>query len=88
MTRNHDGDNAQGRAPAGTRGGPYTLTVTSNGQTVSRADILVGDVYLCSGQSNMEFAVRASTNAWGATNMAGNEKIRFLNVEKNSTVAP
>src|SRR4051812_32915957 len=42
-------------------GGPYTLTVTSDGKAVSRADILIGDVYLCSGQSNMEFAVRAST---------------------------
>src|SRR5689334_16949349 len=36
-------------------GGPYTLSVASDGQAVSRADILVGDVYLCSGQSNMEF---------------------------------
>ena len=69
-------------------GGPYTLTVASNGQAVSRADILVGDVYLCSGQSNMEFPVRTSTNAWNTTVMAGNDKIRFLNVQKNSTAAP
>ncbi|MBP1202379.1 sialate O-acetylesterase [Duganella sp. 1411] len=65
-------------------GGPYTLSVTSEGRTVSRADILVGDVYLCSGQSNMEFAQRESTNAMGATYSAANDKLRFLNVEKNS----
>jgi sialate O-acetylesterase len=69
-------------------GGPYTLTVTSSGQTVSRADILVGDVYLCSGQSNMEFAVRTSTNAWLNTLASGNDRIRFLNVEKTSTALP
>ncbi|WP_198120230.1 sialate O-acetylesterase [Massilia rhizosphaerae] len=69
-------------------GGPYTLTVKSGTDTVSRADILVGDVYLCSGQSNMEFPVRTSTNAWFNTVTAANDRIRFLNVEKNSTAAP
>jgi sialate O-acetylesterase len=69
-------------------GGPYTLTVTSNGQTVGRADILVGDVYLCSGQSNMEFAQRQSTNAISAVYAGRNETLRFLNVQKNSTATP
>ncbi|GJJ03263.1 9-O-acetylesterase [Duganella rhizosphaerae] len=69
-------------------GGPYTLTVTSDHQTVRRADILLGDVYLCSGQSNMEFAVRASTNAMGATYGARNDSIRYLNVQKNSAATP
>jgi hypothetical protein len=69
-------------------GGPYTLTVTSDGKTVSRADILVGDVYLCAGQSNMEFTQRASTNAMGATYGARNERIRYLNVPKNSAATP
>jgi sialate O-acetylesterase len=74
--------------PAQAAGGPYALTVTSNGQTVSRADILVGDVYLCSGQSNMEFAQRASTNAIGATYTAQNDNIRYLNVPRHSAMAP
>ena len=65
-------------------GGPFTLTVASSGQTVSRTDILVGDVYLCSGQSNMEFAVRASTNAMGATYGARNDRMRYLNVRQHS----
>ena len=69
-------------------GGPYTLTVTSDGQTVSRADVLVGDVYLCSGQSNMEFQQRQATNAIGATYAGRNEQLRFLNVQKNSTPLP
>jgi sialate O-acetylesterase len=69
-------------------GGPYRLTVSSDGQTVSRDDLLVGDVYLCSGQSNMEFAQRASTNAMGATYGARNDKLRYLNIQKNSAATP
>ena len=69
-------------------GGPYALTATSDGQKVSRADILLGDVYLCSGQSNMEFLQRASTNAIGATYTAQNDRIRYLNVPRNSALAP
>ncbi len=37
-------------------GGPYQMTV-SGPQTQTFTDILVGDVWLCSGQSNMEFGV-------------------------------
>jgi hypothetical protein len=74
--------------PPQAAGGPYTLTVTSDGQTVSRTDILLGDVYLCSGQSNMEFLVRASTNAMGATYGARNDRMRYLNIQKNSAMAP
>ncbi|MBW8896965.1 MAG: beta galactosidase jelly roll domain-containing protein, partial [Massilia sp.] len=69
-------------------GGPYTLKVTSDGQAVSRADILVGDVYLCSGQSNMEFLQRASTNALAPTYGPPNDSLRFLNVQKNSAATP
>ncbi|HZX25744.1 MAG TPA: sialate O-acetylesterase, partial [Telluria sp.] len=69
-------------------GGPYTLTVAAGGKTISRADVLVGDVYLCSGQSNMEFLVKTSTNAIGATYGARNDKLRYLNVQKESAAAP
>jgi sialate O-acetylesterase len=69
-------------------GGPYTLTVESNGKTASVNDVMVGDVFLCSGQSNMEFAVRNSTNAWSNTGASANSQLRFLNVEKTSTPAP
>jgi sialate O-acetylesterase len=69
-------------------GGPYTLKVASDGQEVSRADILVGDVYLCSGQSNMEFLQRASTNALAPTYGPPNDSLRFLNVQKNSAATP
>lgn len=44
--------------PAAHAGGPYTLKV--NEMTVE--DILIGDVFLCSGQSNMELPVRRVTD--------------------------
>lgn len=44
--------------PAAEAGGPYTMTVGD----VQINDILVGDVFLCSGQSNMELPVRRVTD--------------------------
>ena len=41
--------------PATVEGGPHTISVTSNGTTVSLRDVLFGDVWICSGQSNMEY---------------------------------
>lgn len=40
-----------------------TLRVESGAAAQSVSDLLVGDVYLCSGQSNMEFQTRYATNA-------------------------
>jgi len=74
--------------PAMPAGGPYTLDLAAAGSAASLKDIMVGDVYLCSGQSNMEFAVRNATNAWATTNNSANPRLRFLNVEKSSALVP
>lgn len=37
--------------------GPYTVSATSSLGTLQISDVLFGDVWLCSGQSNMEFTV-------------------------------
>ncbi|MBR6732415.1 MAG: sialate O-acetylesterase, partial [Bacteroidales bacterium] len=65
--------------PATKAGGPYTLTV---GDIVLN-DILVGDVFLCSGQSNMELPVRRVTDMF-ADEVASyeNEQIRHYIVPK------
>ena len=42
--------------PAMKAGGPYTLTV-SGSSTVRFEDVMVGEVWLCSGQSNMEMGI-------------------------------
>lgn len=42
---------------------PMTLTITDGDTTLTRSNILVGEVWLCSGQSNMVFMLRQATNA-------------------------
>ncbi|MDR6804989.1 sialate O-acetylesterase [Dyadobacter sp. BE34] len=44
--------------PAQKAGGPYALTVSGAHREVVLNDILVGDVWLCSGQSNMDFQLK------------------------------
>lgn len=39
-----------------------TVTATSGGTTLTLTDVLFGDVYVCSGQSNMAFSVAVPTN--------------------------
>ncbi|XP_048767648.1 sialate O-acetylesterase-like [Ostrea edulis] len=42
--------------------GPYTVSATSSLGTLQISDVLFGDVWLCSGQSNMEFTVAGLIN--------------------------
>ena len=41
-------------------GGPHRLTVTGDANTLDFRDILMGEVWICSGQSNMEWPMSAS----------------------------
>lgn len=64
--------------------GPYDIKVTqslANGTlvTITLHDILFGDVWICSGQSNMQMTVRDIFNATEEINNAGNyPKIRVF----------
>ena len=42
------------RLPALPAGGPYTMMIVGEGRAITITDILVGEVWVCSGQSNME----------------------------------
>ena len=44
-------------------GGPHELTVAAGGEQLLVHDVLVGDVWVCSGQSNMEWVVADSADA-------------------------
>lgn len=65
-----------------TAGGPYTMTLTAS-NTITINDILIGDVWLCSGQSNMALAMSnvASTYPTDVSNST-NDKIRNFNVPR------
>jgi sialate O-acetylesterase len=65
-----------GALPAG---GPHTMTVTGP-QAVEVRDVLMGDVWLCSGQSNMQMSVRGCLNAKAEIAAAAHPRIRFFSV--------
>jgi sialate O-acetylesterase len=44
-------------------GGPFSLSASSDAQSVTINDVLIGDVWLCSGQSNMQMSVREMADA-------------------------
>jgi sialate O-acetylesterase len=70
-------------------GGPYALEVRSNsGERRIVNDVLVGDVYLCSGQSNMEMPVKWVGNAAAEIAAAGNPSIRMLTVPQRASASP
>jgi sialate O-acetylesterase len=43
-------------------GGPFTLEVQGSAEKIALQDVLIGDVWLCSGQSNMEWPVKQADN--------------------------
>lgn len=69
-------------------GGPYTLTVKGY-HTIVLEDILIGEVWLCSGQSNMEWSARAGIHdAEQAVKEANQPKIRFFSVAHKTSDFP
>lgn len=74
--------------PALPAGGPHELSVTQGGRRQVLTDLLIGDVWLCSGQSNMEFGVRSVTNSDTELAGAGDPELRLLLVGRSSRPAP
>lgn len=69
-------------------GGPYTINISS-GNTISLTDVLIGEVWICSGQSNMEWSYNNGTADIAAEfPTIKNDKIRFFQVPKTAAVYP
>jgi len=68
-------------------GGPFTLAVRGS-STVEFEDVMVGEVWLCSGQSNMEMGIGACLNAREEIAAANYTGIRLLKVPKRWTPEP
>jgi len=65
-------------------GGPHTLTVKGK-NVVSFEDVLVGEVWLCSGQSNMEWPVSSANDPELEIRTANFQRIRLITVPKVGT---
>ncbi len=72
--------------PAMDAGGPYKLSASADGGSSTLNDIMVGDVFLCGGQSNMELAVANATNAPMDIAYSANPQLRFANIVQHSSV--
>lgn len=67
---------------------PQTLTASTAGASQTISGVLVGDVWICSGQSNMEWPVAASNNADQEIAAANHPKLRLFTVPKKTTYIP
>jgi len=69
-------------------GGPYTMDVVSGANKAHLEDLLVGDVWICSGQSNMEMGITMVKNAQQEIAGATNSNIRLYLNPRNISVKP
>lgn len=68
-------------------GGPYEMILSGNNRIVLE-NILIGDVWVCSGQSNMEWAVRSADNPEEEIRKANYPKIRLFTVKRTTAAVP
>lgn len=76
------------KLPARDAGGPYTLSAQSGKDRVELRDLWIGEVWLCSGQSNMEWEVRWSNQPGYERRHATDSLIRHLKIQTNVSLTP
>jgi sialate O-acetylesterase len=77
--------------PVHKAGGPYELKISEAGKSnaeIKLKGILIGDVWLASGQSNMEWQVQQAQDAGNETANANYPEIRLLQVEHDKQLTP
>jgi sialate O-acetylesterase len=68
-------------------GGPFEMTIAGT-NTIELKNVYVGEVWVCSGQSNMEWPVRASADAPKVIAESKNPQIRLFTVPKRVATVP
>jgi sialate O-acetylesterase len=74
--------------PALDAGGPYDLTIAAQSGAAVLQDVLIGDVYLCSGQSNMELAVSEAQDLIPDAHAPVDPSLRLLTIPKRAAATP
>eukprot|EP01116_Phalansterium_solitarium_P022435 TRINITY_DN7409_c0_g1_i1.p1 TRINITY_DN7409_c0_g1~~TRINITY_DN7409_c0_g1_i1.p1 ORF type:complete len:663 (-),score=-69.51 TRINITY_DN7409_c0_g1_i1:90-1856(-) len=75
--------------PPVSAGGPYRIEVTSSTDRTVLTDVMFGDVFVCAGQSNMEFTVSSTfkqiyTNAMKESGSGNYSRVRMFTVGSNA----
>jgi sialate O-acetylesterase len=68
-------------------GGPYTVRINGP-QTLEIHEVLVGDVWLCGGQSNMFLGLSATRDGANEVKKAQHPEIRLFRVEQHASYSP
>lgn len=69
-------------------GGPYVLEAATGAMKQTVSDVMIGDVFLCSGQSNMEWNLKDADGAPELIATSQNDTIRMMTVTKTQAFAP
>lgn len=78
----------QAQLPAHAAGGPYVLEVQGDGAQRRIGDVLVGDVWLASGQSNMEWPLAQARDGASEVAAANDPQLRHFKVPKSWSPQP
>lgn len=76
------------RIPAQEAGGPYEMEIQGQKENIQIKDIMLGDVWICSGQSNMEWTVENSNNFEEEITTANDPLIRHFKVPRTYAESP
>src|SRR5262245_47400145 len=77
----------EAKLPAFAAGGPHTVTV-SGSETKKFEDVVFGEVWLASGQSNMEFELARASDAATVIPAARRAELRMFTVKKRTAAEP
>lgn len=69
-------------------GGPYQMKISGKKNTIDLKNVLIGDVWICSGQSNMEWIMKNTNNAEKEITESKYAQIRLFTVEKAMSFKP
>ncbi len=69
-------------------GGPYSLSVSGGRSRTVLNDIMVGEVWFCSGQSNMGLSLADATNAGNEIRDSENPFLRFTDIGRDTAARP
>jgi sialate O-acetylesterase len=69
-------------------GGPHVMTITQGPTTVEIKDVMVGEVWICGGQSNMQWPLTKSDGGSEVIAASANDNIRLLTVPRNGSDEP
>lgn len=74
--------------PMSTNATGQSMTIASGGEKLVLEDILIGEVWMCSGQSNMQWSLNKSDNWEAAAKIANYPKLRFFKTPNMTAASP